>query len=371
MRALDQGPIRKLLTRLATKAQRAGEGVCRQNLDSKSFPEVFLADSGEDADYYWALLKEAAAAASVGITLKSTKTLSAEYERAPKLMLSPDNLPRLLAALGLAPDGPSYREEWKAALLSGLEAPPSVAEALSAFRIKVEGKSAHDIVQALNHLRQLRDEPLLLREVSSRVFWGLSKVLDDRGDFVAKLLDMPECPFPSSPLMLSIRLPDKPLSSVLFVENKTTFGILGRSDNSQVDGMALIYSAGYLASARRLTVRSNVDCYFDNENGANTGKSVRVQDFLFEKGNLPSYFFGDLDYAGMGIIKAMRQNFPSLEAWAPGYARLMARLQAGDGHRPSSARKAGQKDPLHTGCALADGVLLPTMRDVGLFVDQE
>lgn len=371
MRALEQAPVRKLLTRFANKAQRSEGSSCVLKLDSKSFPEVFLASNSEDADYFWALLKDALGATPVALKLKPTKELCAEYEQAPKLELSREGLPLLWEALGGAPEGPGYREEWRAALLSHLEAPACVANALTGYNLQVAGKSAEDVVQALNSLRRMGGEQLLLREAASKVFWGLSKVLDGRSDMVAKLLEMDRCPFPESPLMISIHLPEEPVSGILFVENKTTFGILGRSGNAEMKGLAIIYSAGFLASARRLTVRSQAHCFFDAPHGVSPDDVQRVQDFLFEKAYLPSHFFGDLDFSGLAILKALKQNFPALRSWEPGYARLLYRLQEGEGHTPGAAGKIGQRDPLHTGCVFADEILLPKMRDTGLFVDQE
>jgi hypothetical protein len=371
MRAIDHAPAKKLLTRFANKAQRAGGGPWSQKLDSKSLPEVFLANTGEDADYHWSLVKEAAASAGVTMTLKPTKQLCAEYERSPKLELLPENLPKLLDALGLAPAAPSYRETWKAALQVGLNAPASVVEAMLPYTLNIDGKSAQEVVQALNQLRALKGQTLRLREASSLVFWGLSKELDNRADMVAKLLEMDSCPFEEPPLHVAICLPATPVAAILFVENKTTFDTLGRYEDPLLNGIALIYSAGFLASAHRLRSRTHTNCYFAESGSHNTGNAERVHAFLFDNADLPCYFFGDLDFSGMGILKAMRQNFPTLRAWDPGYLRLLERLRCGNGHSPAAAGKSRQRDPVETGCSLADDILLPAMREARLFVDQE
>jgi hypothetical protein len=64
-------------------------------------------------------------------------------------------------------------------------------------------------------------------------------------------------------------------------------------------------------------------------------------------------FFGDLDYSGMVILKSLRQSWPQLTAWEPGYAQLLSLLQAGRGHPPETADKTEQKDPGSTGCTYA------------------
>lgn len=370
MLALEHAPIRRFLTRLAVKAQKAGGGSCTQKIDEKSFPFVFAARTGEEADYHWELLKDAAAQCGVSILLKPTKHHVAEYEveRGPKLQILDNDLPKMLATLGVAPLAASHKTEWRAALLAGLDAPAAVAEALTAFTLKVDGRTMPELVQALNHVRRLKNEPLRLREVSCLAFWGLSKELDDRADMVAKLLEMDECPFALPPIHLAVRLPPGAVRGILFVENKTTFDTLPLSGDA---GLAVIYSAGFLASTRRLTSRADVSVYFAEESGLDTAAAELVHSFLFDGAPLPGYFFGDLDYSGMAILKAMRNNFPLLQAWPEGYGRLLTRLNAGDGHTPLAARKEGQRDPGATGCPFADYVLLPAMRSSGLFVDQE
>jgi hypothetical protein len=370
MRALDYAPVRKLLTRFATKAQRAGGQSCSQKIDAKAFPELFNAASGEDADFHWSLLKDAAALCGVVVSLKPTKNLVAEYERerCPKLEILKHDLPKLLDTLSLAPLAPRHRDEWRAALLSGLAAPSTVAEALVPFTLRIDGRTHAEVVEALNHVLSLKNEPLRLREVSSQAFWGLSKVLDDRTDMVAKLLELDECPFAPPPIHLSIRLPHGAIKGVLFVENKTTFDTLNAPEAAE---LALIYSAGFLASAGRLTSRADVATYLAADSGLSTENAELMHSFLFDAAVLPCYFFGDLDYSGMAILKAMRQNFPTMQAWDPGYRKLLTRLTAGNGHTPAAARKDGQRDPELTGCPLADEVLLPSMRKIGLFVDQE
>ena len=101
-----------------------------------------------------------------------------------------------------------------------------------------------------------------------------------------------------------------------------------------------------------------------------------VSAWLFGLSALPVRFFGALNYIGLQILASLREVFPEAQAWWPSYGDLAERLSAGDGHLPHAASKARQIDPLETGCAYADGVLLPLpllplMRRVGRFVDQE
>jgi hypothetical protein len=82
-------------------------------------------------------------------------------------------------------------------------------------------------------------------------------------------------------------------------------------------------------------------------------------------------FFGDVDHAGMQILASLREVFTNASAWRPGYAALARLLAQGGGHPPALAAKALQTDPGQTGCAYADGELLPLLGKQGRFIDQE
>ena len=104
-----------------------------------------------------------------------------------------------------------------------------------------------------------RRETLHLREVSSRTFWGLSKVLDNRSDLIASLLGLAECPYPAQPVHLNIYFVGV-FSWILFVENKTAFERAIRDAReallhgrfSAYAGAALIYSSGFMGTAGRM-----------------------------------------------------------------------------------------------------------------------
>ena len=93
--------------------------------------------------------------------------------------------------------------------------------------------------------------------------------------------------------------------------------------------------------------------------------------WLFGRSELPVYFFGDLDFSGMQILTSLREVFAQAHAWKPGYGELISVLSSGGGHSPEMASKERQIDPGSTGCDFADGLLLPSMRQHGRFVDQE
>jgi hypothetical protein len=67
----------------------------------------------------------------------------------------------------------------------------------------------------------------------------------------------------------------------------------------------------------------------------------------------------------------MRNSFPDLTAWEPGYSAMLSVLNEGRGHSPEAADKQGQKAIRSTGCAYSDTHLVPVLEAMGRFVDQE
>ncbi|MEH2528436.1 MULTISPECIES: Wadjet anti-phage system protein JetD domain-containing protein [unclassified Bradyrhizobium] len=209
-------------------------------------------------------------------------------------------------------------------------------------------------------------EPLLLREVSSRAFWGLSKLLDGRGDIVAALLEVDECPFPEQPVILNVHLWRASLS-LLFVENHVSFERLRR--RTDLVDTALVYSSGFRGAALRLRKPQGASIYYSR--GCPDDATGAFEFALFSVPDISTFFWGDLDYSGMAILAALRSTFPNAQAWRPGYEPMVERLRSGEGHSPLESGKEGQRPIDLTGCPYADEVLIPTLKASGLFIDQE
>ncbi|MBS0317177.1 MAG: hypothetical protein JSR49_08640, partial [Proteobacteria bacterium] len=166
-------------------------------------------------------------------------------------------------------------------------------------------------------------------------------------------------------------LPPNGYRGVLFIENLTSYEQATRSDWPAFEGLALVYAAGFKGSAQRLRTPDGCSLLYAARGGM--GQSLRegFEAWLFGKGSAAAFFWGDLDWAGMRILSAMRASFPGLTAWEPGFGPMLASLREGGGHSPDAADKQGQKAIEMTGCAYADGQLLPALRTAGRFVDQE
>lgn len=235
-----------------------------------------------------------------------------------------------------------------------------------------------EAVDCLARLRQLVASGVAvpLREASARVFQGRSKVLDSREELL-RLLGATPGQFWSAPIQLLVDVPAV-FDEVLFVENLVTFERMADLRGPAWSRSVLAYAAGFKGSARRLRSRDGCRLYLRaGTSGLGLAEDKAAADiaglqaWLFNEASLPVAFFGDLDFAGLQILASLREVFPGASAWRPGYEVLLHRLQAGGGHLPGQAAKSQQMDPGAVGCAYADQVLLPALRQRGRFVDQE
>lgn len=261
-----------------------------------------------------------------------------------------------------------YPAQWSAAVESRADAFADQGASLYGRPVKVTGKSAQAVVDAFARIGALSDSALTLRQLSARVFWGHSKLLDTREDLLCQLY--PGFVLAPRPVLVHVYLP--PLcTGVLFVENQDTYmhALAGRP--AAVAGWVLVFVAGFKGSAERIRARDGVSLHY--EGASDRGIQARFEAWWFdgEPADWPIGFWGDLDYAGMAILKALRRRFGDVQAWRQGYAPMMQIIREGGGHSPDTADKAEQIDPGTTGCPYADQTLLPVMREFGRFVDQE
>ena len=135
--------------------------------------------------------------------------------------------------------------------------------------------------------------------------------------------------------------------------------------------LAVVYVSGFLISARRIRQEAGVSLHYFSK--SNRDEVQSFEHWWFENDTQPRdlYFWGDLDFSGMSILKALRQRFGEVKAWRAGYEPMVKQVEAGCGHEARSAGKEEQLDPGQTGCVYADEVLLPALRNTGMFVDQE
>ena len=339
-------------------------------LNIKTWPELVDARFESDKEALWAEVCQLHVRGWIRVTPEAAARSASGYAR--DIRVSVLNPLEVRAAVGRAERVKSAAERWREAVNEHLEGPLDAKQVVGAYCIEPAGRSMAEVVQRLNELHRLKDQPLLLREVSARLFWGMSKVLDGRQRLVAAVLGQSECPFPESPIQLLVQLPVSELLGVLFVENQMSFEQAARSGSARLDGFALAYASGFKGSAQRLRSPGSASVYYSLRGAVSSDCRVTFESWLYAKAEgLPAYFWGDLDWSGMGILRALRMSFANMQAWPGGYSPMLQSLLGGQGHAPNEADKQGQVPVAFTGCPYADAQLIPALRSTGTFVDQE
>lgn len=382
--ALREPLARRILGEALNRLDRAPieerTNAIRIPIDPKSAPELFEADTAGDRALAWHVLEVLESAGFGTIAYDKPARHGAALERKPRFVVAPEAEERLRTALGRPRPGVSYPSAW-AALVDRSPLGERARDTISRSPIFMTGRTADEVFQRLLWVRDQHygGEGALLREVSAKAFWGMSKVLDARQDLVAALLDLDECPYPEQPVHLNVFFAGPYDHRLIFIENKTSFERAIRDYHeaavggmtSSYQGAAVVFSSGYVGSAKKLRRQHYVRTFYALDD-CSSPDSIEpfVADF-FSAADLPTWFWGDLDFSGMSILLRIRDNFPSASAWREGYAQMLVQLDAGHGHTPIESGKEGQQAISSTGCVYADTQLIPAILRHDRFIDQE
>jgi hypothetical protein len=364
---LEEPAVRALLDRLidlldrTPLAERARPPGFRVN--HRELPTFFALEDAQDRRLVWSFIEQLRKAEWIQITGKHHRADQAPWEVAPRLTLVPQAERAVRAALGRETVETPYARQWRDAVLAAAPRFAGDVQPLSRTPIEVPDATPEQIIDRIRQMADLAPGTLT-REASARYLWGLSKLLDNRFDAVNAALG--QAVLREKPLLVNVHVPSRALHEVLFIENEVSYLMAIAACPSW---RALVWSSGFMASARRLREPGGMTLHATAAS-ARDGL-IRLDALLKSAEDLPFAFFGDLDYAGMRILRQLRESFPSMGAWLAGYRVLLHQLERGEGHAPEAGDKAGQTDPESTGCMFADGTILPAIRALGRFVDQE
>lgn len=365
-----QALLNHLVDKLDSAEQRGSASVQTIPLTASTWPALYQAPMESDKEFLWEQLLALVKLGWFQVTPVAASRSEAGYDEKPRIKVL--DIEAVRKATGRMERQKTVVERWREALALHLDAPDEVKRAAGDYCIEMPDREMAEVVERLNGLKALAGTPMLLREVSARLFWGMSKVLDNRTGLVAALLGVDECPFSESPVQLQVYLPHGGFSGVLFIENLMSFEQAMRSKGTAFSKLALVYASGFKGSAARLRTPEAVSLFFSHKGELRSDRMDYFDGWLFGKNiALPVSFWGDLDWSGMRILAAMRNNFPGMQAWEPGYQPMLQSLLAGQGHSPEASDKKGQHPIADFGCPYADGYLLPALGTHGRFVDQE
>ena len=329
-------------------------------------PMLFV--GGVEADLQWELIQSLSQRYGL-ITIRPNpkrNSLEPEYANARLTfqLASEDRLRDWLRR----PHKTSSLKQWQAEVDHLADSFPGDTERLRSRQIHIKGVSPEQILQGFIKIGTYHDRLLTLRQLSANCFWGHSKFLDGREELVKALY--PDLQLRLRPLVVNVHLPKK-ITGVLFIENQDSYTNAIEGIPKDASNYALIYCAGFKGGARRIRGRAGASLHFCGNGDLDCLQSFNDWWFAATERDWPIYFWGDLDYSGMAILKALKQRFSNVEAWKAGYAPMLHQLNNGSGHDFETANKQEQIDPKITGCNYADQILLPAIREMTAFVDQE
>lgn len=367
-RWLDDEPeiaalLHAFIDKLDRKPAERWKEVPELKLTALLCPKLFRQD--EAADRSWALLKQLDPLGSLLIITKPRRApFDPEYKDA-RLLFNLDFEETLRQWLQ-RPHKPSLQREWQEAVAQRAHHFPGDVVLLQTRPIVVAGRSEAAILEGFVAISRYQSQRLTLTQLSARCFWGQSKFLDGREDLVTALY--PDIQLMPRPIIINVYLPER-IDGVLMIENQDSYCSAIHGRPMAAGNLALVYCAGFRGSAQRIRSREGVSFHYQGECSCQS----EFEEWWFAEvsNSSPIYFWGDLDYSGMAILKALRQRFDLIEAWQPGYEPMLQQLHEGNGHTALQSNKEEQVDPQITGCDYADHTLLPALRAADLFVDQE
>ena len=201
-----------------------------------------------------------------------------------------------------------------------------------------------------------------VRQASSWMFWGMSKLLDNRPD-ICEILGLQP-----APVHLGIYVPKSGASQVLFIENRQSYEYAKRTPEVFGEYM-LVYASGFAGTAQRIREREGSTILLDSEGESGPEALAMVEGWLYAEVALPVCFWGDFDYSGIAIFLALKKNFPDAMLWKRGYEEMASAVKT-FGHTPEQSGKARQIAPAVSDEPYIETHLFPLMEQYG-FYDQE
>lgn len=225
--------------------------------------------------------------------------------------------------------------------------------------IVIKDKSAQEIIEQIEKYVSLKRNGDLIRTASSWMFWGLSKILDNRPPIWCALK------LTQQPIILNAFLPCVKTNKVLFIENEQTYVQCKRS----LDDYILVFCSGFKGTASRIKYATEREIHIDERCMKESENLTTLQNALNGNNKISIFHWGDIDYSGIAIFLTLKKIYPHAKLWEEGYNKMI-QIHHKSGHQPNQADKSGQREIKETGISYIDTVLLPTIKQHGM-IDQE
>lgn len=344
-----------------------------ESITESRFPELFSPKEPEDDEVAWYNLTRLSEQGVIDIERTRKRGLStvAPWEHA-RIVFLPEGEESVRQWLDRPAGDPAleawqreadyYREQFQD--LTILK--PSSFSSLSHY-------PAREVIARLAKLPDLLSRSRLsLYQASAALFWGDSKALRGKERILNQLFGQDLMALEARPILIEGSYRPE-CQGLLVVENMDTFVAAADGRIPGVEAFTVLYAQGFKGTASRIREPGMARFYWSSSPLPNPEWLDRFMRGWCGHSDLPVpiYYFGDLDPAGLRIYAQMRQAFPSLRPWQPGYHLLTERLLAGEGHQLKASGKEAQGRVMLTGCPWIDQHVIPVMEKTGLCVDQE
>ncbi len=365
---LDEEPVLQLiLNDLLDQLEKNIKPFFRVN--PKTTPE-FFDTLDDDPRYLWDLVKTLDKEYHVVSVRKQRGRTGKEIYENAQILFNPDKEPQVREWLNRPAFDP-YSLTWNEALEKYRNKFEDNGEALEQ-PIRVETKTANEVIQSFSKLANEISTPQTLRNLSSKCFWGDSKFLDSHSKLVHLLYPEASHNILPRPIMLNIALPDD-IHEVIFVENQDSFLMLKQLalKDPRFIKTAFVFSSGFKATSP--VIRRKGQVLFSVVNGSSPESIRNFEQWWFDRdsSDITPFFWGDMDYAGITILKSLKHSFADISAWKMGYDLMLKFHDDGHGHKIRDSKKMQQLDPGTCNCRYTDDEILPAIRHSQRFLDQE
>jgi len=362
---LIQQILHRFLDRLDKHPDEASAKLQAITLNERDFPALFQPRGDDDPERTWDCIRELERLCILRLQLsRAIRNHDPEYKGAKT------NLTRAGIAMVRVwfqrPHPEPGKADWVARVDQFTEHFPGSVMLLRDSRWSAMAMGPERFLQGLVDVGRLLDHSLYQTQISAHCFQGDSKFLHGKEELLASLYPGYLDQIKQRPVLLQVALCDQP-QGVLFIENEDCFLQAADGFYPGTEHLVLVYSAGFRGSAERICRRDGARISYLIDSSS---RCLFERHWFGETEDTWSWFFwGDLDFSGMGILAALRRQFPQVSAWRQGYVPLLNRLS--QGHEFSGGNKERQIDPGMTGCIYADQQLLPALRTQGRGMDQE
>lgn len=364
---VDEEPlIQSMLNQFLDQIDRGAKTQLR--VTQKNTPELY--DPQDDVDYLWELIQSLDNEYHLLTVKAQSQQQRLNFENA-NIYFNPDKEGMLREWLNRPALDP-YTLVWSQRLEKIRESFEDGGRALE-DPIRVEGIGADEILNGFHELASEIQHSQTLRNLSAKCFWGDSKFLEQYEDLVRDLFPNASQNIEARRLMVDAFLPEH-MAKVLFVENQDSYLMMQKLilEQPRYSDIALVYCQGFSLTNAKLRKKGNA--VFSYLSGSDKSQRENFEQWWFKQNqsDFPCFFWGDLDYAAMQLLKTLRLSFANMSAWPIAYKLMLDAVTIKNcGHKMKYGSKAGQKDPEETGCDYADLEILPCIRVQRRFLDQE